>query len=117
MKNCSFIFPFVWVIALSLFSACQSDDGNYPTANFKVWGNCGMCKDRIEESVNDLDGVKSAVWNVKSKIMEVKYDSAVVKLNEIHKKIAVVGHDTELEAGEDKVYSSLHSCCKYKRKE
>jgi len=34
----------------------------------------------------------------------------------IHKKIASVGYDTELETANDEVYNNLHGCCQYERK-
>lgn len=104
------------IIMSSLFSACSMDDGKYANAKFKVWGNCEMCKERIEEAVKEQSGVKEAEWDVDSKIIEIKYDSAAVNINTLHKIIAAVGHDTELIAGDSTAYDSLHSCCQYKRK-
>ncbi len=102
--------------ALSIVSCQPGDSGNYQQANFKVWGNCEMCKETIEKSMKEIPGIKSADWDVKSKMMNVKYDSTVT-VSAIHKKIASVGYDTELERGDDNVYKELHHCCQYKRKE
>jgi copper chaperone CopZ len=114
MKKYSLIF----VIAFSLgLSSCQNeDDSKYQSANFKVWGNCEMCKETIEGSLNNQNGIKSADWNVKSKMIMVKYDTSLVKESDIHKKIAASGYDTEMERGNDESYHSLHTCCQYKRK-
>lgn len=35
---------------------------NTKTEIFKVWGNCGMCKARIEKAVKE-EGATSADWN------------------------------------------------------
>lgn len=85
------------------------------SATFKVSGKCGMCKNRIETAVNELEGIQSVNWDVKTKDLTVKYDASKVKENEIHVKIASVGHDTAKVKASDKAYNSLPGCCKYER--
>jgi periplasmic mercuric ion binding protein len=112
------LFQSIFVLSfLLLISACQDQDKGNKTAEFKVWGNCEMCKETIESSLKKEAGVKEATWDVKSKMMTVNYDSSSIDVNKMHKKIAASGYDTEVAKGDDKAYSSLHVCCKYKRKE
>ena len=85
------------------------------TVTFKVGGNCGMCKKRIESAVKELDGIQSVNWDVKTKELTVKYDASKVEETTIHEKIAGVGHDTEEVKASDKTYNSLPGCCKYER--
>lgn len=85
------------------------------TTTFQVSGKCGMCKNRIEKAVGKLDGTQSANWDVKSKDLTVKYDPSKVEEEEIHQKIASVGHDTEKAKASDETYNSLPGCCKYER--
>ena len=80
------------------------------TDTFKVYGNCGMCKKRIEKAAK-TEAVSSAVWNVETKIMTITYDAAKVSTDDIQKKIAAVGHDTEKFKADDKVYEKLPGCC------
>jgi periplasmic mercuric ion binding protein len=87
------------------------------TEKFKVYGNCGMCEDRIEKAVTDMTGVTAAAWDSKTKMIEVTFDESKVEVAAIHKAIAKVGHDTEIERAEDKVYKALHGCCQYDRKD
>lgn len=82
---------------------------------FKVWGNCGMCKKTIEKSLK-IKGVSSAVWDKNTKMIAVTFQPDKITLADIHKKIASVGYDTELETADDHVYSKLHGCCQYERK-
>ena len=115
MKN-YFLFPaFLFLIVLQ---SCQNSPENDKLlkAEFKVWGNCSMCKETIENSLKGQQGLASAEWDIKSKTMTIKYDSTA-SLQQVHKKIASAGYDTELEKGDDGAYSKLHSCCQYKRKE
>lgn len=85
------------------------------TETFKVYGNCGMCKNRIEKAAK-TEAVTSAVWNVDTKIMTVTYDAAKITNEQIQKKIIAVGHDTEKFKADDKVYEKLPGCCLYERK-
>jgi periplasmic mercuric ion binding protein len=85
------------------------------TEKFKVYGNCGMCQARIEKAVKSIEGVKKAKWDSEKMILTVTFDESKVKLADIHKAVAKVGHDTDLEKADDAVYSALPGCCQYDR--
>ncbi|MCK5170994.1 MAG: heavy-metal-associated domain-containing protein [Bacteroidales bacterium] len=85
------------------------------TETLKVFGNCGMCESRIEKTVSGLDGVTKADWDKETKMLEVSFDESKLKLDDIHKAVAAVGHDTEKEKVSDEVYSALAGCCQYER--
>jgi periplasmic mercuric ion binding protein len=84
-------------------------------AEFKVYGACGMCETRIENAAKSLDGVASADWKQESQMLTIEYDADKVKLEDVHKKIAEAGHDTELVRAKDEVYQKLPACCHYER--
>jgi membrane fusion protein, copper/silver efflux system len=86
-------------------------------ATFKVYGNCEMCKDRIEKAARSIQGVTSADWNVDTKMMDVSYESTKTDVDKIQIAIAKVGHDTEMYRAEDEVYNALPGCCLYDRPE
>jgi len=114
-------------ISLSvLMVACNASDNKDPISQteksngvsiskFKVWGNCDMCKETIESSLN-LKGVLQADWNVDSKIMTVSYDDKIISLDSIQKNISLVGYDNETYRGSDLAYANLNTCCQYARK-
>jgi mercuric ion binding protein len=85
------------------------------TASFQVDGKCNMCKNRIETAVRELEGVKAANWDVKTKTLSVTYDSSKLEEAAIHEKVASVGHDTEKVKASDAAYNKLPGCCKYER--
>jgi copper chaperone CopZ len=74
-----------------------------------------MCKKTIENSL-DVKGVKSANWNVDSKIIEIVYQADKVTEDQLHDFIAASGYDTEKKKGSDKAYKALPECCQYSRK-
>lgn len=85
------------------------------TEKFKVYGNCGMCENRIEKAVSEIDGVNSADWNKDTKMLEVTFDESKTSLKLINKAIAEVGHDTDMYRAKDEVYNNLPGCCHYDR--
>ena len=94
----------------------SSGDGESSMAHemFTVRGNCGMCKTRIEEAALSLPGVEEATWSSENEEIHVTYDDGKVSLEEIHRKIASVGHDTDLVTAPDSVYEALPGCCLYR---
>ncbi len=87
------------------------------TEVIKVDGVCGMCKDRIEEAVNELSGIKSAGWDVYTKELIVRYNKTKTTNDAIQRKVASIGHDTEKYKASKEVYDQLHGCCKYRDEE
>lgn len=114
------IIAFTGMIALQTTNA-QSDKTQRligeATAHIKVYGNCGMDKSRIEKNARIVAGVRSAVWDEDTQILTLKYAVAKVNLpDDVQKKIAAAGNDTEKYRADDKVYESLPDCCHYPRK-
>lgn len=85
------------------------------TAKFTVWGNCGMCKETIENALK-IPGVNKADWQIESKVMTVSIDTALVSLQTVQQAIASVGYDNVTYAGDNSAYAKLHACCQYERK-
>jgi mercuric ion binding protein len=105
---------FFSLLALT-FSSSAQDKKTEISEDIKVWGNCGMCKSRIEKAVKAA-GVTSATWSSETKMLSVKYNSDKLTNAKIQKTIAAVGHDTQDETASDEVYNKLPGCCKYDRK-
>ena len=86
------------------------------TDSFQVSGNCGMCENRIEKAAT-IEGVVKVDWSVDTKILTLVYDTHKVKPDEVQKKIADAGHDTEKFSAAAAVYNNLPGCCKYERRQ
>lgn len=80
------------------------------SASIKVFGECGVCKNRIEEATKRTTGVLSADWDEETNLLTITYSEGV-NIDEIHKSIAAAGHDTEKEKACDLTYYSLPECC------
>lgn len=97
--------------ALIGFSYSQKSE----TAEFTVYGNCGMCERTIEGAVGDKDGVSKADWSQETQMMSVSYHPEIISLDEIKEKIAAKGYDSDTHKAKDKIYNALPGCCKYYR--
>jgi mercuric ion binding protein len=85
------------------------------TETFKVYGNCDMCKEKIEGALNSKDGIFKKGWSPKTKILTVTYDPAKITASQIKQKIAAAGYDTDEVRAKDENYNSLPKCCQYER--
>ena len=113
--NILFIIFFSLFLVNFSFSDQVNKKKKYYTESFKVWGNCGMCKSKIEDAALSLKGVRYARWNISTGILKVKFNAKYVEIIDIHQLIASIGYDTELVKASDEDYNNLHYCCKYVR--
>ena len=88
--------------------------GDLAETTFEVDGLCSMCKERIEEAAKEVEGVKKATWNKKSRQLTLGFHNDEVDVKNVHKAIARAGHDTEKVKATDESYAALPACCKYR---
>ncbi|OSZ78059.1 hypothetical protein CAP35_07280 [Chitinophagaceae bacterium IBVUCB1] len=105
------------IIILSiLFSAIgvMAQDGkDIVTKTYKVDGNCGMCKKRIEEAAF-VKGVKKAEWDKETHVLTVIYKPSKTNEEAILKSVAKAGHSSEKMEAAEADYKKLPECCQYK---
>ena len=63
---------------------------NAKTETAKVYGNCGMCKTKIEKAGNIKNSV-SVDWNKDTGMATITYDTTKTNKDEILQRIALVG--------------------------
>ena len=107
MKNLKVI-----ATAIVLFAGISASYAKTVTEKVKVSGNCGMCAKKIEGAAKTA-GATKATWDKKAKVLSFTYDDAKTNNDDIQKKVAAVGYDTEKYAGDLKAYKSLEECCQY----
>jgi periplasmic mercuric ion binding protein len=107
---------------LTLFALCCMFTVEAQTKNknakhtIEVNGNCEMCKKRIEKAALSVKGVKSAIWHADHHDIHLILDETKCSVDDVHKAITLVGHDTDKMRADDEVYQNLHHCCLYDRK-
>lgn len=99
---------------LAVLFAALTNAQSLRTDSIKVYGNCGMCKKKIEGAIKA--DVQSANWNSTTKKLVVTYDAAKISNEKIQDKIAAAGYDTEQKKADGKAYDKLPACCQYDRK-
>ena len=110
MKNLFMLVLVFAVIAATIFA----QDKKVIEAEFKVSGNCNMCKSRIEKSVK-ISEVKYAKWNKSTKMLKVAFENSITA-DSLQRRVAEVGHDTEKYKANAETYSDLPNCCLYRDK-
>lgn len=106
-------FHYSFICIAPLFISMTVWAQSIVSTDIKVYGNCTMCKKRIEKAL-DHNGIKQAVWDVKTKNLHVVYNSSKISVQEIHQLVADAGHDTDLIKAKDEVYATLPFCCLYR---
>ena len=94
-------------------SILTAQEPSVKETQFKVFGNCGMCKTRIEKAMQ-IREVKYAKWNKTTKMLSVAYLYPGLSIDSLQQRLAAVGHDTEKFKAPDSVYAALPACCLYR---
>ena len=115
MRSKFWVFLNVLILHTSI-SAQQNFPSKDSIITFKVFGNCEMCKNRIEKAAK-AKGVKSATWDVDTKLLSLDYDPLITSPKKVQQRIADVGHDTELQKAKGLVYNELPDCCHYRERD
>jgi Cu(I)/Ag(I) efflux system membrane fusion protein len=91
----------------------RDPDGSH--AEITVQGLCTMCKERIENAATAIAGVSAASWDMTTKRLHLRYDTAKTSVTNISEAIAVAGHDTDSHHADKQTYDALPDCCKYRK--
>ncbi|MBL0025328.1 MAG: heavy-metal-associated domain-containing protein [Saprospiraceae bacterium] len=104
------------VICIALFTTnlSSAQTKNLQIVDVKVYGNCGMCKKTIEKAAN-VNGISKAEWDADMAMAKVTIDTTKTTVDDVLKRIAAVGYDSEKFRAPDEAYNSLPGCCQYDR--
>ena len=105
------------IIATTLllaFTSCEAQIKNAKTDIVKIYGNCGMCETTIEKAGN-LTKIAKVDWNTDTKLATLIYDSQKTNTDEILKRIALAGYDSDKFLAPNDIFSKLPECCQYDR--
>lgn len=92
----------------------MAQTNNKKSESLKIYGNCAMCEKTIEKA-GSLNKEATVDWNKDTKIAIIAYDSLATSKEEILKRIALVGYDSDFFFAPDDTYSNLPECCQYER--
>ncbi len=102
------------ITVLLSMSACYGQIKDAKTETVKIYGNCGMCKTTIEMAGNNKK-ISKVSWDKETKMATLTYNPNKTSQDEIFKKIALAGYDSDKFLAPDDVYAKLPDCCHYDR--
>ena len=87
---------------------------NATTETVKIYGNCGICEKAIEKAGSSK---KEAMvdWDKDTKMATITYNTKKTDLDEILKRIALAGYDSDSYLAPKASYDKLAQCCQYDR--
>jgi hypothetical protein len=112
-KKMTSLLSIIAIILLSI-TTTFAQIKNSKTETLKVYGNCEMCKAKIEKAGTQKN-VSKTVWNDETAMATITYDAKKTNTDAVLKKIALMGYDSESFLAPDAVYAKLPGCCKYER--
>ena len=104
--------PVVLLFAALLGTTAVNAGPGLDSLQVRTSSQCGMCKDRIEETLAFEKGVKSSSLDLETKIVTVHYKASKTTPEKIRKAISKVGYDADDVAADGKAYEKLPACCK-----
>ena len=101
------------VAAVCISTVTQGYSQKTRTESFKVAGECGTCKKKIEKAAKEA-GATYAAWDMHTKILKLSYNAGT-DVTAIQQRIADAGYDTPKFKATDAAYNGLDKCCQYDR--
>jgi copper chaperone CopZ len=98
--------PILFLLSGSKISVAQTGESEL---KIKVEFHCNGGKSKIEREVSQVDGVKSIVADLETKIVTIKYDSSKLNTDKLVAEIEKTGHRTELSKKETVIKSDCGS--------
>ena len=104
------------LVLLPVVGMAQEQPSKNQSSQVEVFGNCQMCKSRIEKAALEVSGVKYAQWDIPSGNLKLIYNARKTHIDTVQVAVAVSGHDTRDYKADSAVYDKLPMCCQYVRK-
>ncbi len=102
------------VLLMLTFTLSYAQIKNAKTEIVKVYGNCGMCEKTIEKAGNKKK-ISKVDWDKNTKMATITYNTKKTNQDEILKRIALSGYDSDSFRAPDEAYANLPECCQYER--
>ena len=117
MKKIIRVFiAFICVFAITSIARAQNSklDGPFLMKRvIKVYGDCEMCKSRIEKAAKKSPGVTYAHWDADTQQLLVEYNRSRTNPEKIQQVIAARGYDTEKVKASNQAGVNQPDCCRH----
>lgn len=96
---------------LTGFAIAKDKEPVRRTVFIQTNAQCEDCKERVEGVLNFKSGIIYSDMNLDTKIVEVKYNSKKISLEEIKKIISEIGYDADDVKAVESAQKELPGCC------
>lgn len=102
------------VLSTVMMTSCAIFNGGESlnkVVEIKTSAQCGDCKERIENKLNYVSGVKYAELNIETQFVEVKYNEKKISLSEIKGHLNDIGYHADDQKAPKESIEKLPMCC------
>ncbi|MDX2001636.1 MAG: cation transporter [Chitinophagales bacterium] len=100
-----------FLLFVTLLFTLRAIAGGTETVEIKTSAICGECKERIEKAVFEINGVKSAKLDLKTKVLTVKFSPDKTTVSAIREKVSKAGYDADDLKADKAAFEALPACC------
>jgi len=109
MKKIIGIFSLIFILGMMMGMA---QEPSTKTVKFITTAICGQCEERIEDKLNYTKGVIYADLDVDTKMLTVKYKTALITVETIKEILASIGYSSDTVVRNREAYLALPKCCR-----
>ncbi|TAF65555.1 MAG: copper chaperone [Cytophagales bacterium] len=102
----------ICLVSINYIANAQKKANGNQEVSIQTSAQCEMCKEKIENALGEVDGVKSALVDINTSIVKVIFNSNKVDVNAIRLAITQVGYDADEQKATKEAYDKLPKCCK-----
>lgn len=84
---------------------------NAEEVKLKTSAECGECKQRIEDKLNYVAGIRFAELDVPTKVLTIKFSPNKISLSEIQTILSELGYASEDVQANPEAVAKLPECC------
>ena len=95
-----------------LLAALTAFTVGFQTIKIQTSAVCGMCKDRIEGTLNAIEGVEEARLDLTTKKVKVKFDDSKQSEASLKAIITKIGYAADELPADEEAFNGLPGCCK-----
>jgi copper ion binding protein len=107
---------FILLVAFGVgLIACQKSEQSATVSQVDIKVptiQCESCVQNVKTALQELQGVKTAAVDLKTKVAQVSFDAASLTLADLENAIAKAGYDANDTSRDSLAYKELDACCK-----
>jgi mercuric ion binding protein len=102
---------FLFIIFIFFIGEFNAQKAKTETIVFQTSAQCGMCKERIEEVMNFVPGVKYAELNLEDMSLEIQFNTKKTTADALRKHVAAIGYTADDVEPKEEDVKKLPLCC------